>query len=68
MSKEKTPIYKLSSSKAPKQQQIYYRRHAIKTSKPFWLHNTSVDFSSHNNLANLGSFAKVSVPVGSLSP
>ena len=32
------------------------------------LNDTGVDFISSNNVANLGSFAKVSVPVGSIIP
>ena len=32
------------------------------------LYDTGVDFSSRNNFANLGSFATVSVPVGSIIP
>ena len=34
----------------------------------FLLYNTGVDFSSHNNSANLDSLAKVSVPVQSIIP
>ena len=34
----------------------------------FLLYNTGVDFSSRNNFANLGSFAKVSVPVQCIIP
>ena len=34
----------------------------------FLLYDTGVDFSSRNNSANLGSFAKVSVPVKSIIP
>ena len=61
-------IYKLSSSKAPKTQQICQYSHGRKASGPFLLYDTGVGFSSHNNFANLGSFAKVSVPVGSIIP
>ena len=60
---EKTPIYKLFRSKAPKTQQICYYKHTRKTGELFLLFNTGVDFSLHNNFANPGSFAKVSVPV-----
>ena len=34
----------------------------------FLLHSMSVNFSSRNNFANSGSFAKVSVPVRSIIP
>ena len=34
----------------------------------FLLYDTGVDFSSRNNSANLGSFAKVSFPVQSIFP
>ena len=43
-------------------------RHARKTSELFLLYDTGVDFSSRNNFANLGLFAKVSVPVQSIIP
>ena len=57
-------IYKLSRSKAPKTQQFCHYRHARKTSGLFLLY----DVNSRNNFANLGSFAKVSIPVGSIIP
>ena len=53
---------------APKTQQICHYRHAGKTSELLLLYNTGVDSSTRNNLANLGSFAKVSVPVHSIIP
>ena len=56
----------LSRSKAPKTQQICHYRHVRKTSQLFLLHDTGADFSCRCNFANLGSFAKVSVPVGSI--
>ena len=65
---KKAPIYKLSRSKSPKPQQIRHSRHTRKISGLFLLCNTGVDFSSRNNLANLGSFAKVSVPVQFIIP
>ena len=49
--------------KAPKTQQICHYRHTRKTSELFLLFNTGADFSLRNNFANLGSCAKVSVPV-----
>ena len=36
--------------------------------KPVDLYRTGVNFSSRNNFANLGSLAKVSVPVQSIIP
>ena len=60
---EKASVYKLSRSKAPKTQQICHYRHTRKTGKLFLFVNTGVDFSLRNNFANLGSFAKVSIPV-----
>ena len=47
----------------PKTQQICQYKHTRKTGQLFLLFNTGVDFSLHNNFANSGSFAKVSVPV-----
>ena len=41
---------------------------ATKTSGLLLLHSTGVNFSSRNNFANLGSFAKVSVPVQFIIP
>ena len=49
-------------------QQICHYRHARKTSEPFLLYNTGVDFSFRNNFANLGSFATVSVIVQPVIP
>ena len=66
MCKEKAPIYKLSRSKAHKIQQICHYRHTRKTSG--FLHDTDINFSSRNNFSDLGPFAKVSVPVGSIIP
>ena len=68
MRKEKAPIYKSSRRKAPKTQQICHYEHVRKTRGLFLLHDKGVGFSSHNNFANLGSFAKVSVPVRSIIP
>ena len=60
---EKAPIYKLSRSKAPKTQKTCHYKHEKKSQWTFLLHNMGLDLSSRNNLANLGSFAKYSVPV-----
>ena len=68
MSKEKALAYKLSRSKALKTQQTSHYRPVRKTICLFLLHDTGVGFSSHNNFATLGSFAKVSIPVGSIIP
>ena len=65
---EKAPIYRLSCSKAPKTQQICHYRHMKKNNELFLLFNTGVDFSLHNNFANSGSFAKISVPVHIIIP
>ena len=64
----KAPIYKLFCSKAPKTQQICYCRHARKTSGFFLLLSTGIDSISFNNFANIGSFAKVSIPGQSIIP
>ena len=68
MRKEKSPIYKLSRSKPPETRQIGHYRHVKKISGLFLLHDTSVYFSSRNNLTNLGSFAKVFVSVRAIIP
>ena len=65
---KKAPIYKLSRSEALKTQLICHYRHAKKTCGLFLLYNTGIETHSCNNLANLGSFAKVSVSVGSITP
>ena len=49
-------------------QQICHYRHGRKTGGLFLLYDTGVNFISRNNLNNLGSFAKVSVPVKSIIP
>ena len=59
----KTPVYRLSCSKAPKTQEKYHYKHTRKTGELFLLFNTGVDFSLRNNFANSGSIAKVFVPV-----
>ena len=63
----KTPIYRLSHSKAPKTQQTCHYRHGRKTSRLF-LCDTGVDFISRNNFANVGFFAKVFVSVQLIIP
>ena len=65
---EKAPIYKLSRSKAPKNTADLPLQTYEKNQWTFILYDTAVDFSSRNNSANLDSFAKVSIPVGSISP
>ena len=59
---EKSPVYRLSRSKAPKTQKICHYRHMRNNNELFLLFNTVVDFSLRNNFANSGSCAKVSVP------
>ena len=67
--KEKVPIYKLSRSQAPKTPQICITTDMQKKNQwTFLLYNAAVDFSSRNNFANLGSFAKISVPVQTIIP
>ena len=68
MHKENAPIYKLSCSKAPKTQQIFYYRHETKTRGYFLLYNTGIDFRFCNNFANVSSFSNVSVPVETITP
>ena len=63
MNKRKAPINMLSRSKAPKTQQVAGYRHKRKISRDFLWYRTGVYVGSRNNLANLGFFAKVSVPV-----
>ena len=68
MRKEKAPINMSSCSKASKTQQISHYRHGKKSVKLFLLCDTGVNFCSRNNFADLGSFAKVFVPVESIIP
>ena len=56
------------AAKHLKKWQICYYTHARKTSRPCWLYGTGIGFSSSNNFANLGSFAKVTVPVEPIIP
>ena len=63
---KKAPVYKLTRRRTPKTQQICHYRHETKTSGPFLLYNTGVGFN--NNFANLGAFAKVSVPSQFINP
>ena len=65
---EKAPIYKLSRRKALKTQQICHYRHAAKTKWLFLVGDTSVGFNTCNNFVNLGSFAKVSIPLQFIIP
>ena len=66
MCKEKASIYYSFCSKAPKTQQICQYRKVIKTIGLFLLHGAGVGLCSRNNFSNPGSFARVSVPVGSI--
>ena len=56
------------TSQQSTQNKANLRLHTRKTSGPFFLYDTSVDFSSHNNFANIGSIAKVSIPVKTTIP
>ena len=61
--RKKHPFTSYPAGKHPKIQQVCHYRHARKTRGPFFLYNTGFDFSSSNNFANSGSFAKVSISV-----
>ena len=63
---EKSAHLQVSPQQTSKTQEICHYRHATKTSGLFLLYSLGVDFSSRNNFANLGFFAKVSVPVQSI--
>ena len=56
------------STQSAQTQQTWGYRHATKTRGLILSHDTSVGFSFRNIDANLGSFAKVSVPVESIIP
>ena len=60
---KKHPFTSYPAAKHVKHSKFAITGHARKTSELFSLFNTGVDFSLHNNFANSGSFAKVSVPV-----
>ena len=59
---ESTHLQVIPQQSTQMQQTCGYR-HTTKTSELFLLFNMGVDFSSRNNFPNLGSFAKVSIPV-----
>ena len=65
MRKEKAPIYKLCSSKAPKTQQICHYNHARKTSICFVVRHEHQLLAPAIIFSNSGSFAKISVPIRS---
>ena len=64
MLKHKAPIYKLSRGKVPKHSKFTVTD--IRENQ--WTFFYGADFSSRNNFSNLGSFAKVFVPVKSIIP
>ena len=67
MHENKAPIYKLSHSNTPNYSK--FRLTDIRENRCTFLWcRTGVDISSRNNFANLGSFAKVSVPLESIIP
>ena len=68
LGQKKAPIYKLPRSKAPKTQQICHHRHARLFLEHFYGMTWASTLALENNFANLGSFAKVSVPVRSIIP
>ena len=61
MCKEKAPIYRLSRSKH--QKLSIALQTSEKTSGPFLVYDTGVDFSFRNIFTNIGSFVKVYAPV-----
>ena len=65
MHKQIALIYKLSCSKTPKFSKFRVTDIRDKPVNFLW-YPTGVDFSSRNNFANLGSFAKVSISVESI--
>ena len=67
MHKRKAPINTLSRSKAPKRQLVAGYKHSSKTSGLFKVLNKPI-LCAWNNFANLCFFAKVSIPVKSLTP
>ena len=60
---EKTTHLQVIPQQSTQTQQTCSYRHTTKPSGLLYKHRTGVDFSSRNNFQNLGSFAKVSVPV-----
>ena len=71
MRKKKAPIYKLFHRKATKTQQIFFAITDMweKPAEIFYCATrTSTLACIRNKFANLGSFAKISVPVGSIIP
>ena len=68
MYKQKAPIYKLLRSKAPKYRK-FRLTHIFETNQlTSFMVPHGRQLSSRSNFANLGSFAKVSVPVASIIP
>ena len=65
MHTQKAPIYTLSHSKVPKHNKFSVTN-MQENPVDFILHRTGVDYNFRNNFANLGSFAKVSVPLESI--
>ena len=65
---EKHPFTSYPAAKHPKYSNFDITDMREKPADFFLLYDTGIDFSSHNNFFNLGSFAKVSVPVGSIAP
>ena len=63
---EKAPIYMLPGSKAPKCSKLGVTKIREKPVDFYYGTARGVGFSSRNNFTNLGSLAKVSVPVESI--
>ena len=69
MHKEKASIYRLSRGKVTKKNTKFAITDMREKLAFFFLfYDMGVDFSSRNNFANSGSFANVSVSVGSIIP
>ena len=66
--RKKSPFTSYSAAKHPKHSKFAITDMREKPVDLFFSHDTGVDFSSRNNFANSGSFAKVSFPVESLIP
>ena len=67
--KSKHSFTSYPAAKHPKHKKNCHYRHVRKTSGLYFLlYNTGVDSSSRYNFANLGSFTKVSIPVGFVIP
>ena len=62
------PFTSYSTEKHPKHSKFAITDMREKPAFVFLVYDTGVDFSARNNFSNSGSFAKVSIPVGSIIP